>query len=156
MVIRSILVFVLLMSSAWAEPVSVSDIRVKDGDTIYYKDVEYRMVGYDTPEFQTRRRKVGPDERAVARIATERFAELLNSGPLDLTEVECACSAKARREGTCNYGRKCGLLMLNGKNIGDALIAEELAVPFRCSQSRCQKMPDWPKIIESWSSQAGH
>ncbi|EGP07321.1 SNase-like nuclease [Bradyrhizobiaceae bacterium SG-6C] len=152
MFVRSVLLLLMLASTAWAEPVSVNDIRVKDGDTIYYKDVEYRMVGYDTPEIQTRRRKVGPDERAVASIATERFAELLKSGPLDLTEVECACSAKARREGTCNYGRKCGLLTLNGKNIGDTLIAEELAVPFRCSLSRCEKMPDWPKIIEGWNT----
>jgi hypothetical protein len=39
---------------------------------------------------------------------------------------------------TCNYARKCALLMPNGKNIGDTLIAEELAVPFVCSATRCQ------------------
>ncbi|MCP3392055.1 hypothetical protein NLM27_25010 [Bradyrhizobium sp. CCGB12] len=48
-----------------------------------------RMVGYDTPEVRTLRRKVSADEQALPTIAKERFAELLRSGPLDLTEVAC-------------------------------------------------------------------
>jgi hypothetical protein len=58
------------------------------------------------------------------------FAELLKSGSLDLTEVPCSCSAKKLRDGTCNHGRKCAILSLNGRNIGDTLIVEELAVPY--------------------------
>jgi hypothetical protein len=65
---------------------------------------------------------VGPDERAVATIAKERFVELLGSGSLDLTEVRCSCSTKKLRDGTCNHHRKCAILSLNGKNIGDTLI----------------------------------
>ena len=48
----------------------------------------------------------------------------------------------------CNHGRKCGVLKLEGKNIGDTLIAEELAMPFHCSATRCQRMPNWESIIE--------
>jgi endonuclease YncB( thermonuclease family) len=117
-------------------------------DTIDAHGERYRMIGYDTPEVVTPRRRVGPDERAVATIAKERFVELLNSGPLDLTEVRCSCSAKKLRDGTCNYHRKCAVLSLNGKNIGDTLIAEELAVRYVCSATRCPRMPDWPSILE--------
>ena len=142
------LLLMALGSCAAAEPLAVKDITVVDGDTIDAHGQRYRMVGYDTPEVRTPRRKVGPDERSVAIIAKERFTELLSSGPLDLTEVRCSCSAKALQDGTCNHGRKCAILSLNGKNIGDMLIAEGLAVPYVCSATRCPRMPDWPRILE--------
>jgi endonuclease YncB( thermonuclease family) len=142
------LFFMSLSYSAVAEPINVNDIAVVDGDTIDAHGQRYRMIGYDTPEVKTPRRKVGPGERAVATIAKERFIELLNSGPLDLTEVRCSCSAKSLQDGTCNHGRKCAILSLNGRNIGETLIEEELAVPYVCSATRCPRMPDWPSILE--------
>jgi hypothetical protein len=39
-------------------------------------------------------------------------------------------------------------LVAHGKNIGDILIAEDLAQPFICGPTRCPKMPDWQAIIE--------
>jgi endonuclease YncB( thermonuclease family) len=133
---------------ARADPISANDINVVDGDTVDAHGQRYRMIGYDTPEIATPRRKVGPDERAVATIAKERFAELLKSGTLDLTEVPCSCSANKLRDGTCNHGRKCATISLNGRNIGDTLIAEELAVPYVCSATRCPPMPNWPRILD--------
>lgn len=59
MVLRSIVILLSLLTCAVADPILVSDVRVKDSDSIYYKDVEYRMVRYDTPEIQTRRRAAG-------------------------------------------------------------------------------------------------
>ena len=124
-------------------------IAVVDGDTIDVGPYRYRMVGFDTPEIQTQRRKVSADEKALAIIANERFAELLRSGPLDLTEVACSCPSSTIGTRERNYGRKCGILRLIGKNIGETLIAEELAVPFMCGRTCCPKMPDWPRIIDS-------
>jgi endonuclease YncB( thermonuclease family) len=57
-----------------------ADVTVVDGDTVDAHGQRYRMIGYDTPEVVTPRRRVGPDERAVATIAKERFVELLGSG----------------------------------------------------------------------------
>jgi endonuclease YncB( thermonuclease family) len=131
--IAAALVFMTMTCGVSAEPISANDISVVDGDTIDAHGQRYRMVGYDTPEIATPRRKVGPGERGVATIAKERFTELLKSGPLDLVEVPCSCSAKKLRDGTCNHGRKCAILSLNGRNIGDTLIEEELAVPYVCS-----------------------
>lgn len=135
--------------SVQAGPISVDAITVVDGDTIDIGPHRYRMVGYDTPEVKTPRRKVTPDERALAIIAKERFEELLRSGPLDLTEVACSCPASTIGTKKCNSGRKCAILLLNGKNIGETLIAEELAVPYVCGETRCPRMPDWPQIIRS-------
>jgi endonuclease YncB( thermonuclease family) len=86
-----------LTCGALAEPISVTDVTVVDGDTIDAHGQRYRMIGYDTPEVVTPGRRVGPDERAVATIAKERFVELLGSGSLDLTEVRCSCSTKIAR-----------------------------------------------------------
>jgi endonuclease YncB( thermonuclease family) len=147
-----ILIAVALLGTgaARADSITPSEIRVIDADTIEVHGLTYRMVGYDTPETKSRgRRVVGPDERAVAKIATERFQELINSGPLDLKEVPCSCRVGTQGTKACNNGRKCAILFLNGKNIGDTLIAEELAVSFVCNQTRCPKMPNWPKIIDS-------
>ncbi|MEH2560069.1 endonuclease YncB(thermonuclease family) [Bradyrhizobium algeriense] len=134
--------------SVHPEPISVDAIAVVDGDTIDVGPQRYRLVGFDTPEIWTRRRKVSADERALATIVMQRLGELLHSGPLDLTEVVCSCPASTIGTKECNGGRKCGLLALNGKNVGETLIAEELAVPFVCGKTRCPRMPDWPKIIE--------
>ena len=150
MILRAVAISLLLTCTASAEPVRVNDISVVDGDTIDYRGERYRMIGYDTPEIQTPKRIVGPDEKAVATIAKERFIELLHSGPLDLKEVRCSCPKSTIGTRWCNGGRKCGLLTLSGKNIGDALIAEELALPYIC-KSRCPPMPDWPHIIKSYN-----
>lgn len=137
----------MLPPATHANPVDVNAIRVVDGDTIDVGPHRYRLVGYDTPEISTPRRKVSADERALAVIAKERFAELLRSGPLDLTEVACSCPANTIGTDRCNAGRKCGILLLNGRNIGETLIAEELAAPFVCGKTKCPRLPDWPKII---------
>lgn len=154
---RTIALATLLIATnttAHAAPIISAEIEVIDGDTIKARGSSYRVVGYDTPEVASRgRRVVEPDERAVANIATERFQELINSGTLDLNEVPCVCPAGTHGTKACNNGRKCAVLLLNGKNIGDTLIAEELAVPFVCGPTRCPRMPDWRRIIESQHNQ---
>jgi endonuclease YncB( thermonuclease family) len=150
---KRIILFCVALAAAFAhaqaKPINVNAIVVVDGDTIDVGPQRFRLVGFDTPEISTPRRKVSADERALASLARQRFVELLHSGPLDLTEVACSCPATTLGTKECNHGRKCGVLLLNGKNIGDTLIAEELAMPFRCGATRCPKMPDWPAIIGS-------
>jgi endonuclease YncB( thermonuclease family) len=150
MIIRAIFILFSFVSVAWAEPISLSEIRVKDGDTIYFRDIEYRMIGYDSPETKrVRWRPVSKDEMALWEVSKARLEELLKSGPIDLTEVQCPCPAKALKDGTCNHHRLCGILSVNGENVGKPLIAEELAVPYVCGEHRCPKMPDWQKIIDT-------
>jgi endonuclease YncB( thermonuclease family) len=143
----ALMIFGQLSLGIHAEPINVDAIEVKDGDTIKVGSDTYPMIGYDTPEVSTPRRKVSPAEKSLATLAKERFIELLHSGPLDLTELPCSCPSHNLGTKQCNHGRKCAILTVNGKNIGDTLIAEELALPFICGETKCPKMPDWPTII---------
>jgi endonuclease YncB( thermonuclease family) len=44
-----------------AEPINVDTIAVVDGDTIDVGPQRYRLVGFDTPEISTPRRKASAD-----------------------------------------------------------------------------------------------
>lgn len=149
---RVLLALLLMTVGARAEPITAGEITVTDGDTIFARGSSYRMIGYDTPESSTPRRKVSGDERAVALLAKDRLTELLRSGQVDLTEVPCSCPVDKIGTNKCNHGRKCGVLSVDGKNVGATLIAEELAMPFICSATKCPKMPDWPRIIEGYNN----
>ncbi|GAB9211424.1 hypothetical protein BDS110ZK18_36650 [Bradyrhizobium diazoefficiens] len=154
MCIRIILVLSMLIFSVGglrAVPIDAAKIQVVDGDTIKIGGTTYRLIGYDTPELTSRWRTVGPDEKALATIAKERLEELIRKGALDLEAVPCSCSKRSRADGTCNFGRKCAILYVDGRNVGEQLIAEELAVPFVCGPHRCPRMPDWTTIIQSYS-----
>lgn len=148
---QALIILFMLSGLAHAEPITASEITVTDGDTIFARGSKYRLIGFDTPETSTPRRKVSADERAVALLAKERLAELINGGQVDLTEVICSCPPEKLGTKKCNNGRKCGLLSVDGKNVGATLIAEELAMPFVCSATKCPKMPDWPRIIENYN-----
>lgn len=121
-------------SQVRAEPIGVDIIAVVDGDTIDVGPqqplLRCRLVGFDTPEIRTPRRRGAADEKALANLAKQRLIELLHSGPVDLTEVACSCPAATIGARRCNASRKCGILTVNGTNVGATLIAEELAVPF--------------------------
>ncbi len=87
-------------------------------------------------------------EFAVARLATERLIELLSSGSIDLEEVQCSCPDGTHGTKACNHGRKCGILRVDGTDVGKTLISEGLAVPYICGPKRCPKMPNWDKILQ--------
>jgi endonuclease YncB( thermonuclease family) len=145
----AVMLWILSAFALRAGPISAEAVAVVDGDTIDVGADRYRLVGFDTPEIKTPRRKVSADERALATIAKARLTELQRIGVLDLTEVRCSCRASTIGTKKCNQGRKCGVLTLDGKNIGATLIAEALAVPYWCRKTSCPSMPDWPRTIES-------
>ncbi len=136
----------LIPAIAHAELLSSGQIVVVDGDTIDVEGERYRMIGYDTPEKATPRRAVGPNERALAERASKRLDEILESGQIDLREVRCSCPEDKIGTRFCNGGRKCAILSVDSKNVGDTLIAEGLARKFKCYKTSCAKLPDWPKI----------
>jgi endonuclease YncB( thermonuclease family) len=123
----------LLLSTlvALGDPIDRSELYVKDGDTVivgpggepHMKDQEYRLVGFDTPE--TARGKC-PSEIEKGNRATARA----------LTK-------------DCNMGRRCGRLTVNGKDVGEILIAEGLAVPYVCQAPPATKSRPCPKQ-QSW------
>lgn len=135
-----VILFWLSVAPAIAEPIAPASIRVIDGDTIEVEGRKptIRLVGFNAPEIRNAKCE---DEGRLGVNATNRLRELVKAGNLDLTLVRCAC--KPGTEGTrkCNYGRSCGVLKANGRDVGQILIAEGLAVSFRCGEISCPKMP---------------
>jgi endonuclease YncB( thermonuclease family) len=139
-----LLPFLFPAAPAFAEPVAPSAISVVDGDTIDVGPYRYRLVGFDTPEIRTPSRRVDAEEHALGIKASARLREIVAAGGLDLKEVRCSCTDAKIAAGTCNHGRKCGLLTANGENVGATLIREGLAKEFVCGPTKCPRMPKWP------------
>jgi endonuclease YncB( thermonuclease family) len=125
---------------ARATPISADDVRVIDGDTIrvYHRGPNVRLVGFNAPET---RRAACAAERELGDKATRRVRDLVRAGNLDFEFVACSCPTRTEGTPTCNYGRRCGTLKADGRDIGEILMAEGLAVPFKCGATRCPPTP---------------
>jgi endonuclease YncB( thermonuclease family) len=136
----AVLVFCMLPALAGAAPIEPDDIRVIDGDTIrvHHQQPNVRLVGFNAPE--TRRAQCEP-ERELGAKATRRLRDLVREGNLEFEFVACACPPGTEGTQACNYGRRCGTLKANGRDVGTILINEGLAVPFQCGPTRCPKTP---------------
>jgi endonuclease YncB( thermonuclease family) len=95
--------------------------RVIDGDTIDLNGMRYRLANHDSPELYGAH---CARERALAWKAKHRLEELLRA-PHTLQPVRCWHGHTRDR-----YGRKCAIIRVNGEDVGDTLIREELAVKF--------------------------
>lgn len=88
---------------------------VVDGDTIWFQGVNLRLESFDTPEPHTAICG-GAAEVALARRASARLLELLNSSPFTV-----------QTGGTDRYGRVLATIRIAGRDVGDILIDEGLA-----------------------------
>lgn len=104
----------------------VDPIRVIDGDTIERAGINYRLVGFDTPEtFHAR----CDEERALGEAAARRLEELIAGNHVHIDPVT------QRRD---KYGRGLARLLINGRDVGEILIAEGLARPYDGRSRRTQ------------------
>ncbi|TAY52913.1 thermonuclease family protein [Rhizobium leguminosarum] len=113
---------------------------ITDGDTVHVSGERAgtRLVGFNTPE------KFSPQceyERQLGERASARLRELVAQGSARLIKVACACPPGTEGTSRCNHGRSCGVLKVDGRDVGQILIAEGLAVPFVCEGDRCPKTP---------------
>ncbi len=92
---------------------------VVDGDTFYFRGEKIRVADINTPEVSEP--KCAHEARLGAE-ATRRFQSLLNAGPIELRRG-------ARDED--RYGRKLRTVHRNGRSLGETLVAEGLAHPWR-------------------------
>jgi endonuclease YncB( thermonuclease family) len=121
---------------------------VVDGNTVrvHQKRPDVRLVGFNAPET---RRAACEAERELGAKATRRLRELVRASNLDFEFVPCACQPGMEGTQMCNYGRRCGTLKANGRDVGAILIAEGLAVPFLCGATRCPRTPrPWCEAME--------
>lgn len=127
-------------STSSAQPSSSSQrFTVTDGDTIRMADgTSVRLVGFNTPE------KFEPmcaREAELGNRASERLRHLVASGASTVTKVACACAPGTEGTDRCNFGRSCGILRVDGKDVGQTLISEGLAVSFQCGKTQCPRLP---------------
>lgn len=117
-----------------------ASFSITDGDTIRSRDgTPVRLVGFNTPE------KFEPQcsrEAALGNRASARLKELVAAAKsTSVTLVSCSCKPGSEGTRKCNYGRRCGTLSVDGRDVGQALIAEGLAVPFICGATGCPPTP---------------
>lgn len=104
------------------ETVAATSLRIIDGDTLEdtATDVTYRVVNIDTPETGSRARC--SNERNLGARATREVRAL----------VARAAAIEFRPTGRIDrYGRTIAFVLIDGRDLGEMLIAEGLARPWR-------------------------
>ena len=92
---------------------------VVDGDTIWLGGEKIRIADIDTPETHPPR---CAQEARLGEAATRRLRQLLNGGAVTVRPID-------RDED--NYGRKLRIVLVDGRSVGDTLVDEGLARPYR-------------------------
>ncbi|MDA5193703.1 thermonuclease family protein [Govanella unica] len=93
---------------------------VIDGDTFYFEGDKVRISSIDAPEISSPQCS---REAKLGEQATQRLQEILNAGSFTLVRTEDRDRDK--------YGRQLRDVMRDGKSIGDQLVEEGLAHPWR-------------------------
>jgi endonuclease YncB( thermonuclease family) len=138
--IRASASIAIVATVALAEPIEPGDVRVIDGDTIrvYHQQPNVRLVGFNAPE--TRNAQCDA-EAGLGDKATRRLRDIIRGGNLEFQYVQCSCPSGTQGTFACNYGRDCGTLQSNGRDVGAILIEEGLAVRFVCGPTHCPRTP---------------
>ena len=129
--------------AARSEPIKSSQIFVVSGDTVevFNRRPAVALLGFKAPERRPARAQCAT-ERELGSKVTQRVRELINAGNLDYQTRRCACEPGTQGTSRCNLGRGCGILTVNGRDLGQILVEEKLAVPFVCGETKCPPPPN--------------
>ena len=142
MLLAALAVAMIAAPGASSDPIAAPDIYVIDGDTIDVHGQRIRLVGFDTPELGGHAHC--GIERMLAARAASRLRQIIRRGEdIDLQLVECSCRPGTEGTRWCNYGRACGYLTVDGQDVGDTLIAENLAHPLKSGRYSCPRRQAW-------------
>lgn len=93
--------------------------RASDGDSLRLGDSRVRLVGLDAPELAQTCRDAAGRDWPCGRSARDRLAQLLSTGAAD-----------CRPEGKDQYDRLLARCFVSGRDVGEVLVAEGLAVAY--------------------------
>ena len=130
-----IAILIVVGKSLMADVVQPQQIRVIDGDTIAVNGKTIHLIGFTAPEKQNAQCKA---ERDLGDKAANRLRELVLAGGLEYSSVMCPCPASTLGKWFCKFGRSCGTLKTNGRDVGDILVEEGLAAVYSCAKG-CPK-----------------
>ncbi len=102
-------------------PGLASAIRVVDGDTVVIDRETIRILNIDTPEIRDAKCDA---ERRLGLIAKRRLSELLAGGSIDIRRGD-------GNRMTDRYGRTLAVISVRGSDVGEKLIADGLARPWK-------------------------
>lgn len=88
---------------------------VVDGDTLWYQGIKIRLLDIDAPEVEGH----CVNERQLAQSGTFELTRLLNTGLIRIAY-----------DGQDRYGRHLATLLVREGEVGPAMVAAGLAVPF--------------------------
>jgi len=137
-------IFFVASELARADVIEPWQGRVIDGDTIALNGKTIHLVGFIAPETRDAQCKA---ERDLGDKAARRMRDLILAGGLDYSPVICPCPAATLGKWFCNFGRTCGRLKTNGRDVGDILVEEGLAATYSCGRAGC------PKTTRLWCEQ---
>jgi endonuclease YncB( thermonuclease family) len=127
-------------SQIGARPVSPRDVI--DGDSVRLHGQMFRLVGFNTPE--TGDNAQCAHERDLGNAATARLQSLIRTASrAELAPVQCSCPPGTHGTSECNNGRSCGILRLDGRDVGGILISEGLAHRYVCGAMSCPRRRPW-------------
>lgn len=122
-------------SRASAETVDGRRFVIVDGDTVALGRERIRILNIDAPESFRPRCEA---ELVAGLKAKERLAALLRAGPVLIDR----CEADGRCEDS--YGRTLARLSGGGRDIGQVLVTERLALPWRPGgEAWAQRQAHW-------------
>jgi endonuclease YncB( thermonuclease family) len=140
MVVIALMLQALVLQAplAAADPIDRARLSVVDGDTIRLdrQKPDIQLLGFDAPEIRGARCDAEID---LGTRTARRLRTLSGEGSLDFSFVNCPCRPGTEGTAYCTRGRRCGVLKVNGRDVAETLIAEKLAVPLVCDETRCQR-----------------
>lgn len=96
--------------------------RVIDGDTIEIDGETVRIANIDTPEIRHARCDA---ERRLGRVAKAELDKILSRGAITLQRGDPGTGRK-----TDKYGRTLGLIAVDGQDVGEEMVARQMARPW--------------------------
>ena len=95
-----------------------AELEVVDGDSVRVGGQEWRVIGYDTAEIE---RAACEGERRLGLIARRRLGQLIGGAQ------RVALTGSGERD---RHRRPLGRLLIDGRDAGDIMVAEDLARPY--------------------------